>query len=135
MRLARVDAMAVEMIATRKRPWNRREFPNRAPAASVCSTSSTTSARGKVEDVSAASRRRSARRARANCCSAVCCRSVSEEGAADGVMEQQAGGHRHRPRCAAVVQTFVHLEPNLRPDDLVSIQAESLIGIRCERCR
>ena len=33
----------------------------------------------------------------------------------------------------AVVETFVHLEPNLRPDDLVSIQAELPDGVASER--
>ena len=33
----------------------------------------------------------------------------------------------------AVVETFVHLEPNLRPDDLVSISAELADGIASEQ--
>jgi RES domain-containing protein len=33
----------------------------------------------------------------------------------------------------AVVETFVNLEPNLRPDDLVSIQAELPDGLTAER--
>ncbi len=33
----------------------------------------------------------------------------------------------------AVVETFVNLEPNLRPDDLVSIQAELPDGLTTER--
>jgi RES domain-containing protein len=33
----------------------------------------------------------------------------------------------------AAVETFVHLEPNLRPDDLVSIEAEIPHDIRTER--
>ena len=33
----------------------------------------------------------------------------------------------------ATVETFVHLEPNLRPDDLVSISAEMPDGIATER--
>jgi RES domain-containing protein len=33
----------------------------------------------------------------------------------------------------AAIETFVHLEPNLRPDDLVSIEAEIPEGIPTER--
>src|ERR1700733_8406037 len=32
----------------------------------------------------------------------------------------------------AAVETFVHLEPNLQPDDLVSIEAEIPIGLAVE---
>jgi RES domain-containing protein len=37
------------------------------------------------------------------------------------------------PLALAALETFVHLEPNLRPDDLVSIEAEILEDVATER--
>jgi RES domain-containing protein len=71
------------------------------------------------------------------------CRAIHAAGAFSGEGARLYGGRWNRPgvRVAytsrslalAAIETFVHLEPNLRPDDLVAITAELPDDVATER--
>src|SRR5271169_3789385 len=71
------------------------------------------------------------------------CRQVHAAGAFSGVGARLYGGRWNSPGVSVVytspslalaaIETFVHLEPNLRPDDLVSIEAELPDDVPSER--
>ncbi|MGA9643576.1 MAG: RES domain-containing protein [Terriglobales bacterium] len=71
------------------------------------------------------------------------CRAIHAAGAFSGDGARLYGGRWNSPGvkvvyassslALAAIETFVHLEPNLRPDDLVSIEAEIPEGLGIER--
>jgi len=71
------------------------------------------------------------------------CRAIHAAGAFSGDGARLYGGRWNSPGvkvvyaslslALAAIETFVHLEPNLRPDDLVSIEAEIPEGLHVER--
>ncbi len=71
------------------------------------------------------------------------CRAIHAAGAFSGDGARLYGGRWNSPGvkvvyassslALAAIETFVHLEPNLRPDDLVSIEAEIPEGVHVER--
>ncbi|MFY9675211.1 MAG: RES domain-containing protein [Terriglobales bacterium] len=71
------------------------------------------------------------------------CRAIHAAGAFSGDGARLFGGRWNSPGvkvvyassslALAAIETFVHLEPNLRPDDLVSIEAEIPAGVHVER--